>query len=296
MKCFLRLAEELHFSRAAEKQCMAQSTMSQQIHNLEEEMDTKLFIRNNRNVQLTPAGQYLQKEFKRLLDSYEAVKMETRRIGGYGSNKLCVGYHGPFNWMLLTSIFLTFKASHPEIIFSLMMENWGEIPGKIMTKEIDLGFVETSEIDPDNPHMESSFLARDYICFAMHKSHPLADRKILKKEDIRKETLAMVDLSIGRRSIGMIHQRLIKAGIDVLKGHLMKNFESIMAMVSTGMAISPMPRSFSQAGQSDIIFIDYDSPDAYVDISIAWLKENTSEALLTFVDHLKNTVIQKEEN
>ena len=292
MKCFLRLAEELHFSRAAEKQCMAQSTMSQQIHNLEEELRTKLFVRNNRKVQLTAAGEYLKEEFTRLLDSYEAVTKEARRIDGHGINNLAIGYHGPFNWLFLTSIFLTFKASHPEIRFTLMMENWGEIPGKIMTKEIDLGFVESSEIDDDNLHIQSSFLARDYICFALHKSHPLAGRTLLREEDIRKESLAMVDLSIGKRSIGQIHQRLIQGGIDIRKGQLMKNFESIMAMVATGVAISPMPRSFKQSYQDDIVFIDYDSTDAYVDISMAWLKDNKSQALLSFVEHLKTTVIK----
>ena len=186
--------------------------MSQQIQNLEDELEAQLFVRNKRKVQLTPAGEYLKEEFIRLLDSYEAVKKETRRIAGHGSNNLAIGYHGPFNWMFLTSIFLTFKAAHPEIRFTLMMENWGEIPGKIVTKDMDLGFVESSEIDEDNQLIESSYLSRDYICFALHKSHPLANRPILREEDIKKESLAMVDLSIGKRSIGMIHQRLIQSG------------------------------------------------------------------------------------
>ena len=51
-----------------------------------------------------------------------------------------------------------------------------------------------------------------------------------------------------------------------------------------------MPRSFKQTNQDDIVFIDYDSTEAYVDISLAWLKENRSTALLAFVDHLKQTV------
>ncbi len=287
LQCFLRLAEELHFSRAAEKQCMAQSTMSQQIRNLEEEVGTPLFIRNNRKVELTQAGSYLKKEFFLLLNQYDAVIREARRIAGEGENKLTIGYHGPFNWIYLSSIFQSFKSSQPHIKLSLMMENWGDILDKVKNKEIDLGFLEGSELDDAGKIIESRFLFRDYICFALHKSHPLAVRPFLKEKDIQNEPLVMVDISIGRRSIEMIHQRLIKGGIDIRKGTLMKNFESCMAMVTTGVAISPMPRSFKQENQDEIVFIDYHTEDAFVDIHMAWLKGNSSASLKAFIDHIR---------
>ena len=288
MKCFLRLAEELHFTRAAEKQCMAQSTMSQQIRNLEQDLGVPLLVRNNRKVKLTPAGEYVQKEFRRLLESYDAVVHETRRIAGHGQNQLAIGYHGPFNWIFLTAIFQSFKSAHPQIHLSLMMENWGDIISKILKKDMDIGFLEGAEKD-DNDQIESTFLARDYICFALHESHPLANRPILHSEDIKGEALVMVDISIGRKSIEMIHQRLIQSGIDIRKGSLMKNFESCMAMVSTGVAISPMPRSFKQVNQTEIVFIDYDSTDAFVDIYMAWLKGNNNNTLHQFIKNVKKT-------
>ncbi len=285
MKCFLSLAEELHFSKAAEKQCLAQSSMSQQIQNLEEELGVKLFIRNNRKVLLTTAGEYLQKEFTRLLENYEAVTNEVRKIDGQRKNNLNIGYHGPFNWKFLNSILQTFRPAHPQIRLSLMMENWGEIISKLITKEIDAGFIEGAELD-ENKQIAKSFLMRDYVCFALHRSHPLAGRSILNSRDIINEPLVMVDTAIGKKSIEKIHQRLIKGGIDLYKGSLMKNFESCMAMVASGVAISPMPRSFKQTDQSEIVFIDYDSEDAFVEIYAVWLKDNHSPALTNFIEHL----------
>ena len=99
----------------------------------------------------------------------------------------------------------------------------------------------------------------------------------------------MVDTNIGRRSIEMIHQRLIQSGIDIRKGILMKNFESCMAMVSTGEAIAPMPRSFRQENQSEIVYIDYDSTEAFVDIHMAWLIDNKNAVLGRFIDFLERT-------
>ena len=290
MKCFLRLAEELSFSRAAEKQCMAQSTMSQQIQNMEEELGTRVFIRNNRKVTLTPAGEFLQREFSRLIKNYEGIVHEARRISGTGENQLTIGYHGPFDWIFLNPIFQSFKSTQSQVRLSVSMENWGDIVNKIVTGEIDIGFLAGSELE-GNSLVESCFLYRDYICFALHKSHPLAGRSILRAQDIEKEALAMVDTSIGKKSIKMIHQRLIQADIDIRKGPLMKNFESCMAMVSTGNAISPMPRSFKQNNLKEVVFIDYESPDAYVDFHMAWRNENKNKALTHFIENVKSTYI-----
>ncbi|WP_319475929.1 LysR family transcriptional regulator [Marispirochaeta aestuarii] len=289
MKCFLRLAEELHFSRAAEKECMAQSTMSQQIHNLEDELDARLFIRNNRSVHLTPAGEYLKREFSRLLENYEAAKHEVRRIAGQEKNMLSIGYHGPFYWMFFQSIFQKFKSTYPEIVLSLTMENWGDIPAKLMSEEIDLGFLEGAEVE-ESTQIESFYLYRDYTCFALHKSHPLARKQILREEDIKDEHIVMVDTSIGRKSMELCHQRLIQSGIDIRKGTLMKKFESCMAMASTGVAIVPMPRSFKQENQNEIVYIDYDSTETYVDIHMAWMKENKNSTIATFIDYIKKCV------
>ena len=293
MQCFLRLAEELHFSRAAEKQGMAQSTMSQQIQNLEEELGARVFFRNSKKVQLTPAGEFLKREFAGLIENYEGIMHEARRISGLDNDRLVVGYHGPFNSTLFNPIFQSFKSAHPETELSLIMENWGNIPGKIVSEQIDIGFLEGSEIY-NNSKLESFFLARDYVCFAIHKSHRLAEKSILRPEDIKGEPLVMVDSAIGKKSIETIHKRLIQGGVDIRKGVLVNNFESCMAMVSSGIAISPMPISFKQTGQNEIVFIEYDSTTVYVDIYMAWSKGNCSTGLSKFIDSVKTLYSNRE--
>ena len=288
MKCFLCLAEELHFTRAARKQCMAQSTMSHQIHNMEEELGVQLFQRNNKTVVLTQAGEFLKGEFIRLLEEYDAVVSEAKRIDLQAVNSLTIGYHGPFNWMVSHPLFGNFKAGYPEIELSLSLENWGDIPSKLQSGEIGVGFIEGAELE-EQRNLDSRFLYRDYICFAVPGTHPLASKKVLRAEDIKDEPMVMVDLSIGRKSINAIHQRLIKGGINILKGKLLNKFENCMAMVSAGTAISPMPQSFKQNFWSDIVYIDYENTEAYVDIYMAWIRGNNSPALQKFVQFASET-------
>ena len=64
---FVVIAEELNITKAAEKLCMSQPPLSSQIKNLEEELDTVLFIRGKRHLQLTDAGKLLYRHAKEIL-------------------------------------------------------------------------------------------------------------------------------------------------------------------------------------------------------------------------------------
>lgn len=66
LRCFLAVAEELHFARAAERQHIEQSSLSRAIKELEEDLGTRLFIRNSRNTRLSRAGQMLLKHVPRI--------------------------------------------------------------------------------------------------------------------------------------------------------------------------------------------------------------------------------------
>lgn len=79
LRCFLIVAEELHFARAAERLHIDQSPLSRTIKELEEELGARLFIRTTRSTQLTRAGRQLLEHVPRILPRWIRPVMESSR-------------------------------------------------------------------------------------------------------------------------------------------------------------------------------------------------------------------------
>src|SRR5436305_10538915 len=92
---FVAVAEELHFGRAAARLHIAQPSLSQQIRQLERQLDVTLLRRTSRRVELTPAGQALLSEGRRLLAESRSV---TRLVRTAGSEWMTVGFYGSAGW------------------------------------------------------------------------------------------------------------------------------------------------------------------------------------------------------
>lgn len=89
---FKTVAEELHFRHAANKLFISQPPLSRQIKELEEELGATLFTRNNKRVELTPAGLYFKKEVDQLFRQLEESKQVLKQIHGGVSGQLRIGY------------------------------------------------------------------------------------------------------------------------------------------------------------------------------------------------------------
>ena len=87
IKCFLNVAEYLNFTEAANHLFVAQSSLSRNISNLEEELGMQLFVRTKKYVRLTPCGAVLYEEFSKLLKLGEAAVQKARNaeLGENGS-------------------------------------------------------------------------------------------------------------------------------------------------------------------------------------------------------------------
>jgi DNA-binding transcriptional LysR family regulator len=119
LKYFLAVAEELNFTKAAEKLFISQPPLSRQIIELEEEIQAKLFIRNNKKVALTEAGEYFEKEVQNLFKDLERISVKTKKIAENVSGEFRIAYISSIYSAVISELIKHLKEQFPYVNFKL---------------------------------------------------------------------------------------------------------------------------------------------------------------------------------
>ena len=119
LRYFLAVAEELHFGKAAVKLYISQPGLSRQIKQLEGELKTQLFHRDNKKVTLTPAGEYFKKEIQSLSHQFDKIKLNAKLIGAGGIGRVNLSYVGSAMQNVIPKLLLDTRSKFPQIKFGL---------------------------------------------------------------------------------------------------------------------------------------------------------------------------------
>ena len=144
---FLGVAEELHFSRAAEKLFIVQPALSRQIQQLEEELGVLLFERDKRNVKLTPAGSYFRDEISHLQNQLTYITEQARRIHGGAVGKIRMGHPGSALYSILPETLSMVHERFPDVNVQLTEIAEVELIKALQNHEIDVGFTREISVD-----------------------------------------------------------------------------------------------------------------------------------------------------
>ncbi|MBN9391917.1 MAG: LysR family transcriptional regulator [Chloroflexi bacterium] len=141
LRYFVAVAEELNFSRAAYRLAMTQPSLSRQIHDLENELGTELFVRQPRRLVLTAAGEFFLEQARGLLAAADQAILQTRQLGRGESGQLAIGYNtDQVGCGLLPEILQTFRQQYPNVTLSLYSLEMSRQVEALQNREIDLGF------------------------------------------------------------------------------------------------------------------------------------------------------------
>src|ERR1041384_4983918 len=195
LRYFVAVAEELNFTRAAEKLRLAQPSLTRQIRNLEEELGVRLLVRSRNQVSLTEEGRSFLVDARRLVAlSLESVKAVQRFSRGE-SRQLNLGYLFKFNFDLLPATLATFYSTCPEIAVNLFDMSPAEQLRALEARKIDLGFVglRPSAANKNTAELVWECVARHKVVVVLPANHPLAKKIKIKLLDLK--TLFFVAMS-----------------------------------------------------------------------------------------------------
>lgn len=247
LRIFLAVAENLHFTRAAEALFVTQPAVSAAVQSLEERYGVKLFHRIGRRVEITEAGKLLQVEAQKILDQVAQTERGLQELNSLQRGELKLGVSLTIgNYWLPTKI-SQFKRRYTGITVNCVLANAEEICDGTATGVFDLGLV-TGGVKPAlQDILEQEIVGYDRLQIVVGQSHPWFGRSQVEVMDLL--TTGWVMREPGSGAQRMLEQALEKWGIllhQLEVNLVLASSEMVKAVVESGSGVAALPELMVQ--------------------------------------------------
>lgn len=248
LTCFLAVAEELNFSRAAQRLHMSQPPLSQQIRLLEQEMGAQLFERSRRAVALTSAGLLLQDKARQIVELHQQAG-ELVRMAAHGlAGRLRIAFTASVPLFEEFSTMLRdFRSRHPQVELDLQHMTTGEQIAALTAGQIDIGFMRPSPTFRIPVPIREQTLWRDELKLAL----PVAHAKAAAGEALALSSLADQPFVLHPAVLGGgLHEHILalcsEAGFVPRIAQPARETSTMMALVAAGLGLSIVPSVYER--------------------------------------------------
>ena len=190
LRYFIAVAEELNFTKAAQRMCTVQPSLSQQIKDLEQEVGVQLLMRTNRKVELTTEGVAFLKEARLSLEHAEKAIMDARQIAQLSKEQLNIGFVPVAEMKVFPYIMPNIRAQFPElkIHFHSLMDI-DQITA-VRKGEIDIAFTRYIE---ESPEIEAVQIFSEPLALIVPKNSPLAEQRHISIKSMNNQDFIISD-------------------------------------------------------------------------------------------------------
>lgn len=294
LKCFVVLAEELHFGRAAARLHISQPPLSLKVRTLEAELGLQLFQRSSRRVELTHSGQILLTDARRVLrDAEQLVKLAASlELGEAGT--LSIGFNALLAYRLMPQLVSAFSERFPQVKVSLHEMVSSEQVAALLERQIDVGLLRP----PLPPGFRSLSLGSEEMVAFLPARHPLALQETIPLSSLAGEPMIMFSRGESAYLHNLTMEMCTEAGFAPVVRQETRHIHAIVALVGTGMGVALLPASAAFIHMEGIAVRRLKNTGAGVGMRrahtvLAALEGNANPALrhfLTFVEAAAPTV------
>ncbi|MCF6242272.1 MAG: LysR family transcriptional regulator [Bacteroidales bacterium] len=279
-KYFLAVAKELHFRKAADILFISQPGLSRQIKQMEEDLGVKLFIRNNRKVELTQAGKYLQNELNRFFKQLDDTLYHAKLLHQGMKGRLHLAYVGSAMYRLIPDLLLKFRENNSGVLINLKeMDNKMQILA-LQNGEIDIGFVRLERV-PKGLSTQSA--TEETFSLVLPEKHPVNSVNFENIAQLRNENFILFDASYSESYYEKVMQIFDDNGFYPNVSHSTVNASSIYRLVENNFGISIVPTSLKYGYNFKVKFIELKNITQRTALKIVWNNKNSNPVLLSFL-------------
>jgi DNA-binding transcriptional LysR family regulator len=239
MQAAIVLAEELNFSRAAERMHVEQSTLSRLIAKLESDIGLRLFVRNHQNVEITEAGRRFVEEARHSVLHAERAVLNATAASHGAEEILNIGKSAFTDPFLVTTLQSVRLPLYPGLKVKLWSNYSQELAHKVAAGELDMALITSV---PDAPPLSFLTVADTPLYIALSKADPLADREELRLEDLRSCEWILLAPSVNPHVFEMIQRVASKKGIVAADHHYVMTAEEASELVLAQKGVAFLPR------------------------------------------------------
>jgi len=280
IETFLTLAEELHFSRTAERLHVSPGRVSQTIKTLERRIGGALFERSSRRVALTPIGRQLRDD---LLPAYQqiqrAVANATAAYEGI-SGVLRVGFTAPWSSELVLRAADAFSSRHPGCAVELHLATYNAAIAALREKDVDLVVAELPVEEPGITVGPVLFCERRAL--VVPAAHSLAARETVSLEDFAALPL-ITAVGVSQVWREAFFPRRTPQGRCIEHGPSAVDWEGVLTLVGAGKgATVATVRAGQYHGRPDVAYVPFDDAPP-VEYALMWRDAGESAGLQAFI-------------
>ena len=289
LKCFVAVAEELHFRRAGERLGLSQSALSERVSALEHELGARLFFRTTRQVSLTQAGSEFVQDANRILADIERAVSNVRHTAESDLRHIRVSGVDEAISMLLPKALLAFRRTDPKVHVQVLETASSEQHAQeLIGHRTDVAFVRTPQHDD---FVTSELLHRQPVLVVLAETNPLSSAVSLSASDIADQPI----VGYPKHARPILHEALwsgfrkIGAQPNIVCEIIDKS--TMLQFVAQGLGIALAPAWVRNISPLGVSFVPFEPCENLIALYIAFRKAGNSDTVKRFVETVRTIAV-----
>jgi DNA-binding transcriptional LysR family regulator len=282
LRYFVAAAAELNFTRAAARLGIAQPPLTTQIRALEHEVGVALFDRLSRGVMLTDAGRTLLTDATAILGMVDQAVRRSRLSADGVIGRVGVGFTVSAAFLpLVNGTLRTFRETFPKVELQLEESRSTELLQSLQQGRIDAAFVRPPLTLTGGLSME--MVAEEKMVAAVPLNHRLADRKIIRLQELSPDTFILYPRAASRGLSDEIIEACEVAKFEISAIQRAPQIASTINLVASGLGVSIVPACMRLSRADSVRYIELDGPPLLARLAMAFRTGEPSVAVRNFL-------------
>ncbi|SIO11441.1 LysR family transcriptional regulator [Vannielia litorea] len=282
LRCFVVVAEELHFGRAADRLHMTQPPLSRRIQALEQSLGCELFKRNSRSVELTQAGKTLYADAVRILRLLETSVTSVRDVAAGQTGLVRFGFTAASAYHFMPALVSRMGEAMPGVVLKLK-----EMLSKRQMAALEIGEIEIAmtRLPIDRRVFDFECISREAMRLVCPSSHPLATKSEVTWADLSGLDFIHYPKEDAPHFQDHLHRKFLQHNVTPVVRQELSQIHTIVSLVGKGIGVALVPQSAEVLARETVVFrtISEDDP-IFVELYMAWRRDNDNTLVHRVLD------------